>query len=130
VLCVGKALGGGLPLSAALFVRPDLEQVWDFGDEDLYTHTHSGNPLACAAALVVLEEVPKLLPRVAALADRFAAAGWDGRGLLRAKATDWTEAMRRGVLVIPVPPDLAQAAPPFTLDDDELEEALVKLARS
>jgi acetylornithine/succinyldiaminopimelate/putrescine aminotransferase len=126
-LCVGKALGGGLPLSAALFVRPDLEQVWDFGEEDLYTHTHSGNPLACAAALVVLEEVPKLLPRVAELSERFAGAGWHGRGLLRAKVTDWTEAMRQGVLVIPVPPDLGQAAPPFTLQDDELEEALARL---
>jgi acetylornithine/succinyldiaminopimelate/putrescine aminotransferase len=127
VLCVGKALGGGLPLSAALFVRPDLEQLWDFGDEDLYTHTHSGNPLACAAALIVLEEVPRLLPRVAELSQRFDEAGWDGAGLLRAKVTDWIEAMRRGVLVIPVPPDVAQAAPPFTLGDDELEEALGRL---
>jgi acetylornithine/succinyldiaminopimelate/putrescine aminotransferase len=49
VLCVGKALGGGLPISAALFVRTDLEEVWDFGAEDLYTHTHTGNALACAA---------------------------------------------------------------------------------
>ncbi len=128
VLCVGKALGGGLPLSAALFVRPGLELLWDFGDEDLYTHTHSGNPLACAAALVVLDEVPKLLPRIAELSERFDEAGWNGRGLLRVKATDWIEAMRRDVLVIPVPPDLAQAAPPFTLSDDELDDALERLA--
>jgi 4-aminobutyrate aminotransferase-like enzyme len=128
ILCVGKALGGGLPLSAALFVRPELEQLWDLGDEDLYTHTHSGNPLACAAALVVLDEVPKLLPRIAELSERFDEAGWNGCGLLRVKVTDWIEAMRRGVLVIPVPPDLAQAAPPFTLGDDELDEALERLA--
>ena len=56
VLCVGKALGGGLPLSAALFYRDGLEEVWRLGPEDVYTHTHVGNPLACAAALVVLEE--------------------------------------------------------------------------
>jgi acetylornithine/succinyldiaminopimelate/putrescine aminotransferase len=128
VLCVGKALGGGLPLSASLFVRPELEQLWDFGGEDLYTHTHSGNPLACAAALVVLEEVPKLLPRVAELSERFAAAGWRGRGLLRAKKTDWVAAMESGVLLIPVPRDLAQAAPPFTLADGELDEALERLS--
>ncbi len=85
VLCVGKALGGGLPISAALFVTTDLEQVWDFGEEDLYTHTHSGNPLACAAALVVLDEVPKLLPRVDEVSQRFAAAGWRGKGLLRTR---------------------------------------------
>jgi 4-aminobutyrate aminotransferase-like enzyme len=132
VLCIGKALGGGLPLSAALFVRADLEQVWDLGEEDFYTHTHSGNPLACAAALVVLDEVPKLLPRVAQLSERFGSAGWHGAGLLRAKRGDVTEAFRRGVLVIPIPaaergPALMQAAPPFTISDDELDEVFDRL---
>jgi 4-aminobutyrate aminotransferase / (S)-3-amino-2-methylpropionate transaminase / 5-aminovalerate transaminase len=133
VLCVGKALGGGLPLSAALFVTPKLEQVWNFGEEDLYTHTHSGNPLACAAALVVLEEVPRLLPRVAVLSERFASAGWDGMGLLRTQRKKAADAERAGVLAIPIPaseghPELIQAAPPFTLTDDELEEAFSRLA--
>ena len=133
VLCVGKALGGGLPISAALFVRPKLEQVWDFGEEDLYTHTHSGNPLACAAALVVLEEVPRLLPRISVLSERFASAGWHGKGLLRATPMNAAEAERAGVLVIPVPasegqPELIQAAPPFTLSDDELDEAFSRIA--
>ena len=132
VLCIGKALGGGLPISTALFVNPDLEQVWDFGKEDLYTHTHSGNPLACAAALVVLAEVPRLLPRVDELAQRFAAAGWHGKGLLRTTAKNAAEAERDGVLVIPIPasegrPELIQAAPPFTLTDDELGEVFVRL---
>ncbi len=30
----------------------------ELGPEDVYTHTHTGNPLACAAALVVLDEAP------------------------------------------------------------------------
>src|SRR5439155_17410823 len=58
VICVGKALGGGLPLSAALFVRPDLGRVWRLGPEDVLTHTHVGNPTACAAALGVLDHTP------------------------------------------------------------------------
>jgi 4-aminobutyrate aminotransferase/(S)-3-amino-2-methylpropionate transaminase len=124
VLCVGKALGGGLPLSAALFVRADLEDAWNLGVEDVYTHTHSGNPLACAGALVVLEEVPKLLPRVRQLSQRFDDAGWEGKGLLR--ITDDTDA--EGVLLIPVG-DRVQAAPPFTLTDDELDEAFARLSR-
>jgi 4-aminobutyrate aminotransferase / (S)-3-amino-2-methylpropionate transaminase / 5-aminovalerate transaminase len=128
VLCVGKALGGGLPISAALFVRADLAAVWNFGQEDLYTHTHSGNALACAAALVVLEEVPILLPRVEELAGRFAAAGWTGKGLLRTTAGDYEKVLHNGVLSIPVPPDLIQAAPPFTLTDEELDEALRRAA--
>jgi acetylornithine/succinyldiaminopimelate/putrescine aminotransferase len=132
VLCVGKALGGGLPLSAALFVNDELEPAWDFGKEDLYTHTHSGNPLACAAALVVLEEVPKLLPRIDELSQQFAAAGWHGKGLLRTKRKNAAHAHRRGVLVIPIPAAegrhaLMQAAPPYTLTDEELDEAFRRL---
>jgi 4-aminobutyrate aminotransferase-like enzyme len=126
VLCVGKALGGGLPLSAALFVRPELEDLWNLGAEDVYTHTHSGNPLASAAALVVLEEVPKLLPRVGELSRRF--DGWEGRGLLRATDGDAEAARIAGVLVIPVG-DMIQAAPPFTLTDGELDEAFARLSR-
>jgi 4-aminobutyrate aminotransferase-like enzyme len=128
VLCVGKALGGGLPLSAALFVRPELADVWKLGVEDVYTHTHSGNPLACAGALVVLEEVPKLLPRVVELSRRFDDAGWGGQGLLRITDGDAGIAQREGVLVIPVG-DRIQAAPAYTLTDDELGEALARLGR-
>jgi 4-aminobutyrate aminotransferase-like enzyme len=128
VLCVGKAFGGGLPLSAALFVRRELEDVWNLGVEDVYTHTHSGNPLACAGALVVLEEVPKLLPRVRELSDRFAAAGWAGAGLLRTKRKSADEALRAGVLAIPVG-NLSQAAPPFTLTDEDVDETFARLGR-
>ncbi len=95
VICTGKALGGGLPLSAALF-RGGLEQVWELGPEDVYTHTHTGNPLACAAALVVLEEVPKLLERVTEAGERFERAGWHGVGLMRARPGDADEALARG----------------------------------
>jgi acetylornithine/succinyldiaminopimelate/putrescine aminotransferase len=134
VMCVGKALGGGLPLSAALFVRSELEDVWNLGQEDVYTHTHSGNPLACAAALVVLREVPNLLPRVDELSKQFAAAGWHGVGLLRTKRKNPAHAYRSGVLVIPIPAvershALMQAAPPLTLTDDELGEAFSRLGR-
>jgi 4-aminobutyrate aminotransferase-like enzyme len=129
VLCIGKALGGGIPLSAALFVRRDLDALWQLGPEDVYTHTHVGNPLACAAALVVLDEVPRLLPRVQELGERFERAGWRGRGLLRARAGSADEALARGVLVVPAGDgSLIQATPPLTLSDDELAEALDRLA--
>jgi 4-aminobutyrate aminotransferase-like enzyme len=129
VICVGKALGGGLPLSAALFVREDLEQVWALGPEDVLTHTHVGNPLACAAALVVLEEVPALLARVGEAGERFASAGWHGAGLLRARAGDAQAAERNGVIVIPAGLDgsLISATPPLTITDEEIDEALSRL---
>jgi 4-aminobutyrate aminotransferase-like enzyme len=130
VLCVGKALGGGLPLSAALFVRPGLERVWELGPEDVLTHTHSGSPLACAAALVLLEELPALLGRVDRAGARFEAAGWHGRGLMRARPGDWQDALARGVLVVPAGEDgsLIQATPPLVISDGEIDEALARLA--
>jgi len=129
VLCTGKALGGGLPLSAALF-RRGLERVWELGEEDVYTHTHVGSPLACAAALVVLEEVPRLLERVRTAGDRFEQAGWHGAGLLRAKPGDAEEALGRGVIVVPAGEDgsLISATPPLTIGDEEIDEALERLA--
>jgi 4-aminobutyrate aminotransferase/(S)-3-amino-2-methylpropionate transaminase len=126
VLLTGKALGGGLPLSAALFARSELEEAWKLGPEDVLTHTHTGNPLACAAALVVLQEVPKLLDRVHAAGERFEAAGWHGAGLLRAKRGGAEHARRRGVIVIPCGVDGSSisATPPLTISDEEVTDAL------
>lgn len=130
VLCIGKALGGGIPISAAVFYRNGLESLWRLGPEDVYTHTHAGNPLACAAALVVLAEVPRLLEHVIAMGERFEKAGWRGRGLLRAREGDADEALARGVLVVPAGLDgaLIQATPPLTITEAEVDEALELLA--
>jgi 4-aminobutyrate aminotransferase/(S)-3-amino-2-methylpropionate transaminase len=131
VLCVGKALGGGLPLSAALFVKTDLARAWHLGPEDVLTHTHVGNPPACAAALVVLEEVPKLLDRVREAGERFEAAGWHGAGLMRARPGDAQAAEANGVIVIPAGEDgsLISATPPLTITDEEIQEALSRIGR-
>jgi putrescine aminotransferase len=129
VLCIGKALGGGLPLSAALFVSDGLAQLWQLGPEDVYTHTHAGNPLACAAALVVLDQVPRLLGHVDAMGERFERAGWHGQGLLRARPGSAADALERGVLVVPAGLDgaLIQATPPLSISEAEVDEALARL---
>jgi 4-aminobutyrate aminotransferase/(S)-3-amino-2-methylpropionate transaminase len=128
VLVCGKALGGGLPLSACL-LRPEHAEAWELGPEAVYTHTHMGNPLACAAALVVLDRVPRMLARVRAAGERFEAAGWHGAGLLRAKDGDAFAAWRRGVIVIPAGEDgsLMSATPPLTITDAEIDEALERI---
>jgi len=130
VLVIGKALGHGLPISAALFYREDLAEAWELGEEDVYTHTHVGNPLAAAAALVVLDEVPKLLDRVTVAGERFEREGWHGRGLLRAREGNAADALERGVIVIPAGPggSLISATPPLTITDAELDEAFERLA--
>jgi 4-aminobutyrate aminotransferase / (S)-3-amino-2-methylpropionate transaminase / 5-aminovalerate transaminase len=128
LITCGKALGGGLPLSACL-MRLEHADVWRLGAEDVYTHTHMGSPLACAAALVVLERVPLLLDRVQSAGARFERAGWHGAGLLRAKRGDALAAWEKGVIVIPAGEDgsLMSATPPLTISDEEIDEALERI---
>lgn len=55
VICLGKALGGGLPVSACL-LRDEVAAAWGrTPGEALHTSTFLGNPLACAAALATLD---------------------------------------------------------------------------
>jgi 4-aminobutyrate aminotransferase-like enzyme len=55
LVCVGKALGGGLPISACIG-SADVMDAWPRSDgEALHTSTFLGHPLACAAALAALE---------------------------------------------------------------------------
>jgi 4-aminobutyrate aminotransferase/(S)-3-amino-2-methylpropionate transaminase len=55
LICLGKALGGGLPLSACIG-RADVMDAWPPSPgEALHTSTFLGHPLACAAALASLD---------------------------------------------------------------------------
>lgn len=54
ILCVGKALGGGIPISAAI-AQVDVMDAWPPSDgEAIHTSTFTGHPLACRVALEVL----------------------------------------------------------------------------
>lgn len=54
IVCLGKALGGGQPVSACVG-RGDVMAAWgDPGGEALHTGTFLGNPVGCAAALAAL----------------------------------------------------------------------------
>lgn len=55
IMTLAKSLGGGLPLSAVVLDKK-IEDVYTFGDHGT---TMGGNPLACAAGLVVLKTVFK-----------------------------------------------------------------------
>lgn len=57
LICIGKALGGGVPVSACIG-REEVMAAWgDPGGEAIHTSTFLGNPLACAAALAFLGEM-------------------------------------------------------------------------
>jgi len=60
ILCVGKALGGGFPVSAAI-LSGEVSEAWEPSQgEALHTSTYLGNPMGCAAALANLDEIERL----------------------------------------------------------------------
>ena len=88
LLCVGKALAGGLPISACLGTSAAMDAWGSSQGEALHTQTFLGHPLACAAALACLDELERLLPTVTPtgtwLTAQLQVAGFavQGRGLL------------------------------------------------
>jgi len=57
VVCVGKGLGGGLPVSACIG-SGDVMRAWGaHGGGAIHTATHFASPLGCAAALATLKEL-------------------------------------------------------------------------
>jgi acetylornithine/succinyldiaminopimelate/putrescine aminotransferase len=147
VLCCGKALGGGLPI-AAVVARRDLFLCWETPGEALHTATFLANPLACAAALAVLdilqeEDLPgravhlgeTLGHRLASWPSRFSAVEEiRGRGALWGVqlrtaeiAKKWIlAAWSRGVLLLAGGPEgrVAQLVPPLTIREEQLAGAV------
>ena len=62
IMTLAKSIGGGIPLSAVVLDKK-LEELYTYGDHGT---TMGGNPVACAAGLVVLKTVlkPKFLKDV------------------------------------------------------------------
>jgi 4-aminobutyrate aminotransferase / (S)-3-amino-2-methylpropionate transaminase / 5-aminovalerate transaminase len=143
LLVSGKSLGGGLPL-AAVTGRAELMDAVHVGG---LGGTFGGNPVACAAASVVLDTVatPEFRRRADALA-------WKMRTRLEALTADIDAIVEvRGLgpmLAIELPPELVAATvaaarergllllscglrgeairllPPITISDDDLAEGL------
>jgi 4-aminobutyrate aminotransferase len=75
LMCVGKALTGGLPFSACIG-RPEVMAAWPASTgEAIHTSTFLGHPLGCAAALAQIDEIERqgLVTRAERLGDRLMA---------------------------------------------------------
>jgi 4-aminobutyrate aminotransferase/(S)-3-amino-2-methylpropionate transaminase len=60
IICVGKAMAGGLPISACIG-RANVMDSWpESQGEAIHTSTFMGNPLGCAAALASIGEMKRL----------------------------------------------------------------------
>lgn len=150
LLCLGKGLSGGLPLSAVIGRR----KILDLPEIGSMSSTHSANPICCAAGLANLEEVVRLeLVKVSAKKGRVLHEGLGrlknkfpghisyvlGRGLVAAIiVTDPSthkpnariasliceKAMQKGLLLVHTGRESLKIGPPLTISEDALQEGL------
>ena len=144
LVSVGKALGGGVPVGAAL-VSQTVADAISFGDHGT---TYGGNLLACRAALCVLTEIvdgglAEQIRRVGrhfeqklraiasarpALVKEVRGAGlmW-GLELTRDAAAVVPAALERGVVVNRTAETVVRLLPPLVITEPEVDEALARL---
>jgi predicted acetylornithine/succinylornithine family transaminase len=138
VITMAKALGNGVPIGAC-WARRDVASAFVPGD---HGSTYGGQPLATAAARAVLTVMERdgLAARAAVLGERLIKALGDlpgvvsvrGRGLLlgaeleegiEAKAVA-DAALADGLVINAVTPSSLRLAPPLTVADAEVVEAM------
>lgn len=138
VVTLAKAMGNGMPVGAC-WARLDVARVFQPGD---HGSTYSGTALATAAVSAVVDEMRRIdAPAAAAakgarlsasLADLPHVAAVRGRGLLLgAQLADGIDAptvyralLARGLICNAVSATTLRFAPPLTVSDAELDEAV------
>ena len=139
LLCLAKAMAGGVPMGAVLASDRIRAEVGMHGS------TFGGNPLACAASLAAIEVMERdgLAEQARAKGARFAVAfarrepsrvrDFRQIGLmigieLKEKARPHLEAlMARGVLALPAGPTVIRLLPPLVIEDEALDEVATRL---
>ena len=137
IVTVAKGLGGGIPIGACIALG-DAATLLQPGNHGT---TFGGNPVACAAALAVLDVIEKdgLLDRVTAVGERLRAGlaadprvtEVRGRGLLigldlveERSAEVAAAALSRGFIINNPTPGRVRLAPPLVIGDDDVDAFL------
>lgn len=138
VVTLAKGLAGGVPIGATLMTEEVALALPPGG----HGTTFGGNPLACAAGLVVLDELTAggLMANAAATGERLLAGlrtlvgprvrEVRGRGLmvgleLRERAAPVVaELRRRGLVTVAAGPNVVRYLPPLTVSAGEVDEAV------
>jgi 4-aminobutyrate aminotransferase/(S)-3-amino-2-methylpropionate transaminase len=90
LLCLGKGLGGGLPISAVVG-RGDVLSAWRRDAEVVHTSTFAGNALACASSIATLDVISRQH-----LAERADTLGAELLGTLRTRLARFSKVSLRG----------------------------------
>ena len=133
LVTIAKGLGGGIPIGACLAVGDAAELI----QPGNHGTTFGGNPVACAAALTVLDviESEDLLTEARVkghdlrvrLAEQPRVTDVSGAGLLLGVGLDGVDgptfvaaAQRAGFLINATGPDRLRMAPPLVIADDDI----------
>ncbi len=137
LICLGKAIAGGLPMSA-VGLGPAVSGL----RPGLHGSTFGGNPLACAAALATLDVIEReqLVARAEALGAYFQTGlralnsplVREVRGLglmigleLKSRAAPYAQAlMDRGIIALTAGATVLRFLPPLTIGRAEIDEVL------
>jgi len=159
ILCMGKALGGGLPLSCCIASAGVMDAWPPSPGEALHTSTFLGHPLACAASLALLGvlEEEDLIERARtegsrligllkeALADSVPSARVRGRGMFigidlgseppqassGSAAAGAAALLHDGILVLPAGEagEVIEITPPITISRAQVDWCVDAIAR-
>jgi 4-aminobutyrate aminotransferase-like enzyme len=147
IICIGKAMGSGFPISAAV-ARTGVMDAWpQSAGEALHTSTYLGNPMGCAAALATIEELEReelperarllgitLGERLARLTHHPGVRAIRGRGLMWGVVLSDAEhadrvvkaALARGVILLQagLAGDVLSITPPLMIAQRQLDRAI------
>jgi adenosylmethionine-8-amino-7-oxononanoate aminotransferase len=162
IICSGKGMSNGTIPAGAMIAREDMADAFWGAPEDrlefAHGHTFAGNPLACAAAMAVIDEIveERLDERAAVLGDYLAArlqrlARYGvvrevrGKGILRgvelvkdtASMAPWPElgaalkktALRNGI-ILRIDPTWFAVSPALTATTADIDEMCDLIERS
>jgi acetylornithine/LysW-gamma-L-lysine aminotransferase len=139
ILCVAKAMGGGVPIGATLI--SDAIKI----DPGLHGTTFGGNPLACAAALAAIDvyQSDNLAQRAAELGAYFEAElkiedlsqvrALRRMGLmigieLKQKVQDTlAKLLDAGIIALPAGPNVIRMLPPLIVEKSQIDRVVVVL---
>lgn len=150
LVCIGKALSGGFPISVCVGNAATMDAWPESGGEALHSSTFLGNPMGCAMAVEALRryrqpETEGMVAEAAAylgealkeLTQLTCVSQVRGRGLMMGVALDSGERaltvvkglLRDGVIALPDGPlgDVVALSPPFRISREETIFAVDRL---
>ena len=153
LICLGKALTNGFPLSACVGRATVMDRAWPTSEgEAIHTSTYLGHPVGCAMALAQIKELKekKLITQARRLGKKFEklcqrypieGARYIGRGLMAGLAFNPNDGPRvmaavktmlqRGYILLPAGEhgQVIAFSPPLTITEKQLERTLATLQK-